>query len=186
MRCRNCFRDDPEGAQRSFRYFARHSAIRDLAITDYHNYAVTSSAARRDCRRFRSGGGGVDERRQSRRVVVVVVVVVVNVIVVVVVVVRLPSKLLDISIVPASMPTLARTIPALRHLTVQARPATSASQCPAADWPADAGPMRPDVFPAIGSLTALRCLNVVSLYRAQVTPGRLARAAASGTAATGA
>jgi hypothetical protein len=51
---------------------------------------------------------------------------------------------------------------------------------PAADRPADAGPMRSDFFPAIGSLTALRGLNVVSLYRAQVTPGRLARAAASG------
>jgi hypothetical protein len=153
----NVFDGDTVSAGRVFSLCARRPALREFSMTDFHVFRLTPVPHADDddddddddgTREDDADGGGngiaVAASSSARPPSAALLA---------------PLKALEISIASASMPRLTNTFPALTRLVV-------AAVTPDA---AEMATMAPGFFAAIGSLTALRMLNVRLSFRAVVT-----------------
>jgi hypothetical protein len=141
-----CFHDDRAGAERAFRHFARHPTLRELCMTNRFFYAVTPvpHAAIADVFATASTIAATTATTAAAAAASLFA----------------PLNALDISIDAVSMTPLARMFPALRRLSVNATNRLG-------------GLKRGAFFAAIGSLAALRSLDVEPTYGVKFTQSDL-------------
>jgi hypothetical protein len=160
VRFYNIFRGNPPffsdraAAGRAFDHFAHRPALKALSITHFAIHQVTPVPARAEHSVADADGGGAGNVAAAAAAAAAATTSSVKQLQL-----WAPLTALEISIEAASMRQVARVFPALTHLAVAV---TKPDEVMLTAMP-------PDVFAALGTLTALRCLDLRLSYATSVT-----------------